>query len=121
MSKEIVFFNIEYDVNSEDLERENSNKKKYKSVEDLHNSLPEEVIVEVDDDYFDDEDWEDYGVSNELSDSTGWCVCDFDYRVKHIEDEYFRFASNTLNALDKFMTEEGEDKEMKKTVEWFKQ
>ena len=112
MSKEIVFYNIGYDVNSEDLERENEDReKKYKSINDLHNSLPEEVIVKVDDDFFDDEDdedWEDYRFSDALSDATGWCVCGFDYRVKHIEDEYFRFASNTLNALDKFMMNESE-------------
>jgi len=75
--KEIKFYNIEYDVSLQDLD----NHTQYDSVDDLHNSIPKEVRVEVDDDFFDDEDWKDYGLANELSNATGWCVCSFDYEV----------------------------------------
>ena len=46
--KEIKFYNIEYDVSLQDLD----NHTQCDSVDDLHNSIPKEVRVEVDDDFF---------------------------------------------------------------------
>jgi len=113
---EIVFYNIWYDVGLEDLERENEDrKKKYKSVNDLHNSLPTEVTtqIRIDDDYLDDNEsifdvndyeiWDDYDLANELSNATGWCVCGFDYVFPHIESDFIRFKGVTHHALDEFI------------------
>ena len=80
----IKYFNIEYDVNGQDLDAN----PKFNSVEDLHNSLPKEVIVGVDDDFLNvSNDLKDY-LADPLSDETGWCVQDFDYEVCNEKPKY---------------------------------
>jgi len=75
-SKTIKFFNIEYDCDGSDRLIEK----------------PEEVLVTVDNDFFEDDDWEEYGLADILTDETGWCVCSFDFSV----------LDETLNTLDMY-------------------
>ena len=61
----IMFYDIDYDCDGDD-----------KLID-----KPQEVLVTVENEFFNDDDWEDYGLSNELTNETGWCVSGFEYCV----------------------------------------
>jgi hypothetical protein len=81
--KTIKFFNIEYDCDGSDRLIDK----------------PEIVEVTVDNDFF-DEDWREYGLVNELSNATGWCVCSFDFLLKEPESKLYDVKDYTqLNKI----------------------
>ena len=86
---QIKCYNINYSVNEEDL-ASNSN---FKSIDDLHNSLPKEVTI---DDEIKSEI--DEIIVNAISDQTGWLVEGFNWKV---EEEQRPTESD--NTLEKFM------------------
>jgi len=86
---QIKCYNIKYSVNEEDL-ASNSN---FKSIDDLHNSLPKEVTI---DDEIKSEI--DEIIVNAISDQTGWLVEGFNWKV---EEEQRPTESD--NTLEKFM------------------
>ena len=89
---QIKCYNIKYSVNEEDL-ASNSN---FKSIDDLHNSLPKEVIID------DDVKLEiDEIIVNAISDQTGWLVEGFNWKV---EEEQRPTESD--NTLDQFFVNE---------------
>ena len=91
----IKCYNINYSVNEEDL-ASNSN---FKSIDDLHNSLPKEVIID------DDVKLEiDEIIVNAISDQTGWLsysakrkVEGFNWKVEE------QTPTKSDNTLEKFM------------------
>ena len=86
----IKCYNINYSVNEEDL-ASNSN---FKSIDDLHNSLPKEVTI---DDEIKSEI--DYEIANAISDETGWLVESFDWKVEEVKQT----PTESDNTLEKFM------------------
>ena len=89
---QIKCYNIKYSVNEEDL-ASNSN---FKSIDDLHNSLPKEVTI---DDEIKSEI--DEIIVNAISDQTGWLVEGFNWKV---EEEQRPTESD--NTLDQFFVNE---------------
>jgi len=87
---QIKCYNINYSVNEEDL-ASNSN---FKSIDDLHNSLPKEVTI---DDEIKSEI--DYEIANAISDETGWLVESFDWKVEEVKQT----PTESDNTLEKFM------------------
>ena len=99
---QIKCYNINYSVNEEDLLANQSfnsidgklkKVQRFKSIDDLHNSLPKEVTI---DDEIKSEI--DYEIANAISDETGWLVESFDWKV---EEEQRPTESD--NTLEKFM------------------
>ncbi len=86
----IKCYNINYSVNEEDL-ASNSN---FKSIDDLHNSLPKEVTI---DDEIKSEI--DYEIANAISDETGWLVESFDWKVEEVKQT----PTESDSTLDQFM------------------
>ena len=84
----IKCYNINYSVNEEDL-ASNSN---FKSIDDLHNSLPKEVTI--DDEIKSEIDDE---IVNAISDQTGWLVESFNWKVEE------QTPTKSDNTLEKFM------------------
>jgi hypothetical protein len=87
---QIKCYNIKYSVDEEDL-ASNSN---FKSIDDLHNSLPKEVTI---DDEIKSEI--DYEIANAISDETGWLVESFDWKVEEVKQT----PTESDNTLEKFM------------------
>ena len=85
---QIKCYNINYSVNEEDL-ASNSN---FKSIDDLHNSLPKEVTI---DDEIKSEI--DEIIVNAISDQTGWLVEGFNWKVEE------QRPTESDNTLEKFM------------------
>jgi hypothetical protein len=85
---QIKCYNIKYSVNEEDL-ASNSN---FKSIDDLHNSLPKEVTI---DDEIKSEI--DEIIVNAISDQTGWLVEGFNWKVEE------QTPTKSDNTLEKFM------------------
>ena len=99
---QIKCYNIKYSVNEEDLLANQSfnsidgklkKVQRFKSIDDLHNSLPKEVTI--DDEIKSEIDDE---IANAISDETGWLVESFDWKV---EEEQRPTESD--NTLEKFM------------------
>ena len=94
MSKQIKCYNINYLVEEEDL----SAKQNFNSIDDLHNSLPKEVILgkeEVDGAL----DWFEEKLADDISDETGWLVKSFDWKVEESPTIFY----DKENSLDRFM------------------
>ncbi len=87
---QIKCYNIKYSVNEEDL-ASNSN---FKSIDDLHNSLPKEVTI---DDEIKSEI--DEIIVNAISDQTGWLVEGFNWKVEEVKQT----PTESDNTLEKFM------------------
>ena len=97
MSKQIKCYNINYLVEEEDLLANQS----FNSIDDLHNSLPKEVILgkeEVDGAL----DWFEEKLADDISDETGWLVESFDWKVEESPTIFY----DKENSLDRFMKEE---------------
>ena len=93
----IKCYNINYSVNEEDL-ASNSN---FKSIDDLHNSLPKEVTIDIDDEIKSEID---EIIVNAISDQTGW----LSYSAKRkVESFNWKLEEQTPtksdNTLEKFM------------------
>ena len=97
---QIKCYNIKYSVNEEDL-ASNSN---FKSIDDLHNSLPKEVIID-DDVKLEIDEIICNAISDSLqkrnclaiSDQTGWLVEGFNWKVEE------QTPTKSDNTLEKFM------------------
>ena len=87
---QIKCYNIKYSVNEEDL-ASNSN---FKSIDDLHNSLPKEVILGKE-----EVDWFEEKLADDISDETGWLVKSFDWKVEESPTIFY----DKENSLDRFM------------------
>ena len=87
---QIKCYNINYSVNEEDL-ASNSN---FKSIDDLHNSLPKEVTIDIDDEIKSEID---EIIVNAISDQTGWLVEGFNWKVEE------QTPTKSDNTLEKFM------------------
>ena len=73
MSKQIKCYNINYLVEEEDLLANQS----FNSIDDLHNSLPKEVIFGKESvEYFEEK------LADNISDETGWLVEGFNWKVE---------------------------------------
>ena len=96
---QIKCYNIKYSVNEEDL-ASNSN---FKSIDDLHNSLPKEVTI---DDEIKSEI--DEIIVNAISDQTGWLSYSAKRKVEgfnwKVEEEQRPTESD--NTLDQFFVNE---------------
>ena len=76
----LVYTNIEYDINEEDLD----NQDEYETIEEMHDSLPKVVKVNIDQEdrclVLEAINDKELGSLSEVwdwfSDETGWCVCD---------------------------------------------
>ena len=90
MSKHIKCYNINYLVEEEDLLANQS----FNSIDDLHNSLPKEVI-------FGKESVEEFEekLADNISDETGWLVKSFDWKVEESPTIFY----DKENSLDRFM------------------
>ena len=102
MSKQIKCYNINYLVEEEDLLANQS----FNSIDDLHNSLPKEVI-------FGKESVEEFEekrsclakiifeekLADNISDETGWLVKSFDWKVEESPTIFY----DKENSLDRFM------------------
>ena len=88
MSKQIKCYNINYLVEEEDLLANQS----FNSIDDLHNSLPKEVI-------FGKESVEEFEekLADNISDETGWLVEGFNWKVEE------QTPTKSDNTLEKFM------------------
>tara|TARA_Y100000310_G_scaffold234503_1_gene237496 strand:+ start:7 stop:282 length:276 start_codon:yes stop_codon:yes gene_type:complete len=89
---QIKCYNIKYSVEEEDLLAN----PKFKSIDDLHNSLPKQVIIDHDVKLEIDEI-----IVNAISDQTGWLVEGFNWKV---EEEQRPTESD--NTLDQFFVNE---------------
>ena len=99
MSKQIKCYNINYLVEEEDLlanQKDLSANQSFNSIDDLHNSLPKEVI-------FGKESVEEIEekLADNISDETGWLVESFDWKVEE------QTPTKSDNTLEKFMKESG--------------
>ena len=86
--KQIKCYNIKYSVEEEDLLAN----PKFKSIDDLHNSLPKQVIIDHDVKLEIDEI-----IVNAISDQTGWLVEGFNWKVEE------QTPTKSDNTLEKFM------------------
>lgn len=86
----IKCYNINYSVEEEDLLANQS----FNSIDDLHNSLPKEVIFGKES----VEEFEEKLVDN-ISDETGWLVKSFDWKVEEVKQT----PTESDSTLDQFM------------------
>ena len=100
---QIKCYNIKYSVNEEDLLANQSfnsidgklkKVQRFNSIDDLHNSLPKEVI-------FGKESVEEFEekLADNISDETGWLVKSFDWKVEESPTIFY----DKENSLDRFM------------------
>ena len=102
---QIKCYNINYSVNEEDLLANQSfnsidgklkKVQRFKSIDDLHNSLPKEVTIDIDDEIKSEIDYE---IANAISDETGWLVESFDWKVEEVKQT----PTESDSTLDQFM------------------
>jgi len=74
----IVITNIEYDITNDDLDDYQYSKGSAVSIEDIVNSLPKELTLNID--IFEGDDLDDR-ISDEISDKTGWTVKNYKYNI----------------------------------------